>query len=397
MEEQGYAIRVKTSESPLWKAGRPVIGRLDMELTERCNNNCTHCYVNLPANDQAAKNKELSTAEVQDILLEAVSVGCLTVRYTGGEPLLRDDFEALYLFARRLGLKVLLFTNATLLTPHLADLLARIPPLEKIEVSVYGMSRESYEAASRAPGSFEAAWRGIGLLQERNIPFVVKSALLPPNVGEIEQFEEWAATIPWMDKPPAHSMFFDLRTRRDSEAKNRLIKRQRLSPEDGLRILTRRPEQFLKSMREFCDKFIAPPGERLFSCGSGVGGACVDAYGYLQPCMLLRHPDTVYDLRDGSIRDAMTRFFPQMREMTATNADYLARCARCFLKGLCEQCPAKSWSEHGTLDTPVEYLCEIAHAQARYLGLLEDGEWGWKVADWKERIERFVESGEEQA
>ncbi len=127
MEEHGYATRVKTSESPLWKGGRPLIGRLDMELTERCNNNCAHCYINLPANDEAAKARELSTGEIQDILLEAVSLGCLTVRFTGGEPLLRDDFETLYLFARRLGLKVLLFTNATLITPHLADLFARIP------------------------------------------------------------------------------------------------------------------------------------------------------------------------------------------------------------------------------------------------------------------------------
>lgn len=392
MEEHGYATKVKTSESPLWKGGRPIIGRLDMELTERCDNNCAHCYINLPANDQQARARELSTAEAQDILLEAVSLGCLTVRYTGGEPLLRDDFETLYLFARRIGLRVMLFTNATLITPHLADIFARVPPLEKIEITVYGMSQESYEAVSRAPGSFEAAWRGIGLLQERHVPFVVKGALLPPNLGEIEQFEEWAATIPWMDKPPAHSMFFDLRTRRDSETKNRLIMKHRLSPEDGLRILTRRPERFLKSMREFCGKFMSPPGEKLFSCGSGVSGACVDAYGNLQPCMLLRHPDTVYDLRNGSLRDAMTRFFPEMREMTATNPDYLARCARCFLKGLCEQCPAKSWSEHGTLDTPVEYLCKVAHVQARYLGLLQEGEKAWEVSDWKERIEQFVGS-----
>jgi len=49
--------------------------------------------------------------------------------------------------------------------------------------------------------------------------------------------------------------------------------------------------------------------------------------------------------------------------------------------------------EHGTLDTPVEYLCEIAHAQARYVGLLGESEMGWEVRDWKERIRRFSGSG----
>ena len=110
----------------------------------------------------------------------------------------------------------------------------------------------------------------------------------------------------------------------------------------------------------------------------------------LQPCMLLRHPDVTYDLRNGTLEDALTRFFPQVRGTKATNPDYLARCARCFLKGMCEQCPARSWSEHGTLDTPVEYLCESAHAQARYLGWLGENERAWEVEDWRERLARFA-------
>ncbi len=68
-------------------------------------------------------------------------------------------------------------------------------------------------------------------------------------------------------------------------------------------------------------------------------------------------------------------------------------CVDTALQGLCEQCPAKSWMEHGSLDTPVEYLCEIAHAQASYFGLLKDDDRAWEITDWQERIRRFV--GEE--
>jgi hypothetical protein len=103
-------------------------------------------------------------------------------------------------------------------------------------------------------------------------------------------------------------------------------------------------------------------------------------------CMLLRHPDTVYDLARGTLHEALTEAFPRLRAGWATNPAYLDRCARCFLKGLCEQCPGKSWSEHGTLDTPVEYLCQVAHAQARFLGLLAPGEQAWAIADWRERV-----------
>jgi hypothetical protein len=46
--------------------------------------------------------------------------------------------------------------------------------------------------------------------------------------------------------------------------------------------------------------------------------------------------------------------------------------------------------EHGTLDTPVEYLCEVAHTQARFLGLLKEDEKAWEVVDWQERIHQAL-------
>jgi hypothetical protein len=64
------------------------------------------------------------------------------------------------------------------------------------------------------------------------------------------------------------------------------------------------------------------------------------------------------------------------------------------LHGLCEQCPAKSWGEHGTLDTPVDYFCQMVHAQARRLGLLKEGENAWEVSDWQERLTRFTTGSE---
>jgi hypothetical protein len=53
---------------------------------------------------------------------------------------------------------------------------------------------------------------------------------------------------------------------------------------------------------------------------------------------------------------------------------------------LCDQCPAKSWMETGTLDAPVEYFCQVAHAQARDMGWLEQNENAWEVTDYQKRV-----------
>ena len=71
--------------------------------------------------------------------------------------------------------------------------------------------------------------------------------------------------------------------------------------------------------------------------------------------------------------------FCQIKEMRVNNRKYEEKCQRCFLESLCEQCPAWSWMEHGVLDEPVEYLCEIAHAEATWLGLLKEGEKAWEI------------------
>jgi radical SAM protein with 4Fe4S-binding SPASM domain len=385
-----FAKKIRSDRAALWRAGRPLLARLDIELTERCNNCCLHCSINLPAGDDEARRRELAAAEFKDILGEAASLGCLSVRFTGGEPLLREDFEEIYIAARKLGLKVRIFTNATLITPRLAAVLKRVPPLEKMEVSVYGMTSETTEKVTGNPGSYEASRRGIRLLLGFGIPFVAKGAVLPHTKSEMDRFEAWARELPAMEGPPSYAMLFDLRSRRDQAAINDRIRGLRVGPREFVRLESRLGESHAAELRAFVARFAGPGGDRLFPCLSDTGS--VDAYGRFQVCLNRRHPDTVYDLARGSLRNAVGEFLPKVREMRTSSPAYLERCGRCFLKALCLQCPAKSWAEYGTLDTPVEYFCGITHAQAVSIGVLEEGEKAWAVADWRARVERLAGS-----
>jgi len=372
------------------KLKRGLLSKLDVELTERCNNNCIHCYINLPPDDPVAKGRELSTEETKDIIKQAADLGCLSMLFTGGESLLREDFEEIYVYTRKNGIKVFIFTNATLIDTKMIDLFKRIPLLGKIEITVYGMKKKSYEAVSRVPGSYEAAWRGINLLLENKIPFLVKSVVLPPTKDEIPEFNAWAATIPGMDDPANSTMYLDLRANHDSEIKNRQIKGLRLSSEEFLDFNLHLADDYLADLVDFCSRCGGAQGDSLFPCDAAKHNkGCVDAYGRLKPCIGLSNPETAYDLKKGTLKDAITNFFPKVREMKAKNPEYLARCARCYLRGICEQCPGKAWAEYGTMDTPIQYLCDIVHLQARRAGLLNEGEMSWEVEDWEERLKKF--------
>jgi len=101
-------------------------------------------------------------------------------------------------------MKVLIFTNARLITAELAALLARIPPLEKMEITVYGMSAKSYEAVSRAKGTLDtpieylcevahAQARKLGLLGEDEKSWNVTDA--PARVSRLDSLAPQAASV----------------------------------------------------------------------------------------------------------------------------------------------------------------------------------------------------------
>lgn len=374
-----YIERINLDCFALWKKikDKGYLSQVSMELTERCNNNCVHCYINLPVDDEETKKKEITFAEIKGIVDEAARMGCLSWHLTGGEPLLREDFPDVYLYLKRKGIRVTLFTNAALINSEIASLFRKYPP-QNLGVSIYGLSQRTYEAVTRCPGSFDAFKKGINLLKENHISFALKTTALPQNFDEIKEMRDFAQSL--TGQPLGLVLQLNLGSRFNHASKRDHIKRLRLSPDKVMEVLEQDEERYRKDIERFCQKFLGGAhDDHVFSCGAGIGSCHIDAYNNFQLCMLLRHPDCVYSLRQGSFKEAWEKFIPKVRTIRANNKKYQEKCQQCFLKSFCEQCPAWSWMEHGVLDEPVEYLCKIAHAEATWLGLLNKGEKAWEI------------------
>ena len=339
----------------------------DMEITARCNNNCRHCYINLPAGDVSAKQRELSLEEIAKISGEAVSLGSLWCLITGGEPLLRPDFDEIYLTLKRKGFLVSVFTNATLITKEHIGLFKKYPPRD-IEVSVYGVTREIYEGVTRRPGSFESFIKGLSLLLENGIRVRFKAMALRSNLVEMPEIARFCRerTKDYFRFDPLLHLRFDGDPKRNEE-----IVSERLSPQEIVDLERSDPERF-GALEKGCDKLIVPEFahrtcNHLFHCGSGNGSFCVSYDGLFRLCPSLWHPGCVYDLRKGNLKDAWHNFVPGVRGLTSDRKEFLERCRTCSLINLCLWCPAHAHLETREMDAPVDYFCEIAHARAAAL------------------------------
>jgi len=185
---ESFVSRVSLPQFSLWdkmKNNRQLIS-FDLEITGRCNNNCRHCYINLPASDTEAKSKELTFQQIKDIVDEAAGLGALWCLITGGEPLLREDFFDIYLYIKKKGLLVSVFTNAVLIAKRHIEFFKKYPPRD-IEVTVYGVTEGTYERITRMPGSYAAFMRGLNILLENRIKVRFKAMAIRSNLEELPQ------------------------------------------------------------------------------------------------------------------------------------------------------------------------------------------------------------------
>jgi radical SAM protein with 4Fe4S-binding SPASM domain len=343
-------IEYKEFYEKLADQGRlPLVGSI--ELTFRCNLNCVHCYVNLPAGDAAARQKELPGQEWCRIIDEIVDAGCLWLLVTGGEPLLHPDFLDIYNYAKKSGLLITIFTNGTLLTPAIADHWVEWPP-HGVEISIYGSSKETYEAVTRVSGSFDRCRHGIELLLERHIRLELKTVVLTTNHHELREMQIWSAGL-------GVDFRFDpvLNPRIDGSLEPC---RLRLSPE-AVVSLDRGDGRRLKDFAKLLEKFPGPPSEpeSLYYCGAGIDTFHVDAYGNLSICMMAREPH--FSLLQGSFHEGWQGFLAAVRQQKRTKE---SPCASCQLISLCGLCPGWAQIEAGDQEGQVDYLCRIAHLRA---------------------------------
>jgi radical SAM protein with 4Fe4S-binding SPASM domain len=340
-------------------SGQRVPLNVSIEITRRCPLECLHCYNNLAMGDQGARSRELSKEEHFRLLDDLVDLGCFWLLYTGGEIFARKDFLEIYTYAKRKGFLITLFTNGNLVTERIADYLEEWPPFA-IEITLYGRTKETYEALTGIPGSYERCLRAVSLLRDRGLPLKLKTVPTTINKHEVVAMKDFVEQDLHLD-----FKFDSLVNPRIDCSRSPLA--VRLSPEEVVALDFHWPkvaaEHRQTAEREMQQSTIPAQSDTVHSCGGGVNSFAIDPYGQMSICVL-SHKDT-YDIRSGSLREGWEQFLLKVR---TRQRQRITKCATCQIRSLCSMCPANGELENGDPESPVDFLCEVAHLRAMALG-----------------------------
>jgi len=342
------------------QAGERVPLQVSIEVTRRCPLECLHCYNNLPMGDMDAKRRELSKEEHFRVLDELVEMGCFWILYTGGEIFARKDFLEIYTYAKQKGFLITLFTNGTIINEQIADYLKEWPPFA-IEITLYGRTRETYEALTAVPGSYDRCLRGIRLLKERGLPLKLKTVATSINKHEVMAMRRFAEEELGVE----FKMDGQINPRIDCSQSPLAV---RLTPEEVVALDMAAPKGKSEYLRLAKHDLENPPNLSLidttYHCGGGMTGFALNAYGEMGICVISQQE--TFGIRESGVQQVWENALLGLRARKRTQ---VTKCVQCRIQSLCGMCPANGEMESGNRETPVEFLCHVAHLRAAAVGI----------------------------
>jgi radical SAM protein with 4Fe4S-binding SPASM domain len=323
---------------------RSVPLRAGIEISDRCNEVCVHCY------QEQGRKGEMTTAELCQVIDQLADMGVLLLTLSGGECTLRKDFLEIVAHARARGFALRIFTNGLTMTRELAAALAR-HAVQMVEISLYSTRPEMHDFVTGVRGSFVRTVQGVRNLVELGVPVTVKTPLMNLNEAEIEPYVALATGL------GAHYAF----------------SADEIMPREGGE---RAPESFVLSDRGYrgatkqlaklerlrvADSGPAPEPQEPWSieaspCGAGQG-LHVEPNGVLRPCTMLE-----LDIGD-ALAEGVAAAHAANDAVVALRAlrwADLHGCRECDLQTHCKRCYAAALASTGDALGPYESACRFA-------------------------------------
>lgn len=301
--------------------------------TNQCNMLCDHCY-----RDAGMKSEdELSTDEAKQLIQDIKKAGFQIMIFSGGEPLMRPDIYELGAFATQQGLRAVMGTNGSLITPEVARRL-KDSGFMAAGVSLDSLDPLKNNAFRKLDHAYQLTIAGMKNLQAAGLPFQIHTTVMDWNVRELEAITDFAVEIGAM----AHHVFFLVPTGRGINIENEALRV--VEYEKTIARLMDKQKQIAIEIKPTCaPQFIRIADKKgvplRFSkgCLAGISYCIISPVGNVQPCAYL-------DIRLGNVREkSFDLIWKENETLTKLRTmDYEGKCGLCDYKSRCGGCRARA-------------------------------------------------------
>lgn len=337
------------------------------ELTARCNLKCRMCLIRIDSKRMAELGgRERTAKEWIHMAQEVLEAGTISLLLTGGEPMLRPDFIDIYREIAQMGFILTLYTNATLVTKEIMEVLREYPPHE-IGITVYGASPETYEKVTGNVNAYDRMLEGVEQLRQLPSKLTIRTTLIKDNVEDLDKITKWALEF-------GRNVIFSVSRIVTKPVRGGIadVESCRLTPEQNVAMLKKRNIDFIiRPFTEFVKEHPITVADNrranqnskreeqnfnqenekkptLYGCNAGMNSYTITWDGKLIGCQLLGDCWT-YPFEE-EFQLAWDDFpkcvkLPPMTE----------QCAGCDVT--CSACPATRLAETGSLGGLPDYLC----------------------------------------
>ena len=319
------------------------------ELTSRCPLDCKMCYVHRKENDCEAIKSEKSTEWWLSLAEEAKNAGMFMLLLTGGEPLLRRDFEEIYLGIKRMGVLVSVNTNGLLIDDKAVKFFADNPP-QKLNITLYGASEQTYSELCGNGKAYQKVVDAINKLVQAGVNVKLNYTVTQYNKDDAAQIYEFARKL----KLPVQTVSYMFPPIRAAGGVT-----DRMPPEEAAKVhfncklLERGEEKLTQHLEAKADRKLtvqtADTGGEQIPCRAGRSTFWVTWDGKLTPCGMMTEP--AFEING---------FKEAWSDITkARESIYLPpECKNCDMRNYCDVCAAVSFAETGSFSKVPSYVCK---------------------------------------
>lgn len=182
---------LKLAYSPAAKAERFVPLVMSWNVTRECNMKCSHCYIN--ATSKKIDN-ELNTDEAKRLMDQIYQVSRPLLILSGGEPLLRPDIFELVSYGSKIGLKMGLGSNGSLINEKTAAKL-KSAGITTVSISLDSNIPSQHDEFRGVSGAWQKAVDACKALRDNNVLVQVNTTLTQQNYNQIDDIMALAENI----------------------------------------------------------------------------------------------------------------------------------------------------------------------------------------------------------